>query len=65
MFSQRLATTILLEKSQQLNRKKLFLIERIQEILGKQFNTSTTSSRSIPRPPRTGGTDTKGAGDRR
>ncbi|KYC37307.1 hypothetical protein WA1_47700 [Scytonema hofmannii PCC 7110] len=65
MFSQRLATTIELEKTQQPKRKKLFLIDKVQRMTAKWFETSTTSSRSIPRPPRTGGTDTKGAGDRR
>ncbi|MUG92296.1 hypothetical protein F7734_07450 [Scytonema sp. UIC 10036] len=65
MFSQRLAATLEPEQLQQSKQKKLSLIAKIHRSTLRWFDSSTTSSRSMPKPPRTGGTDTKGAGDRR
>ncbi|MUG92302.1 hypothetical protein F7734_07465 [Scytonema sp. UIC 10036] len=65
MFSQRLAATLKLEQSQPPKQKKLSLIAKIHRSTLWWFDISTTSNRSMPKPPRTGGTDTKGAGDRR
>ncbi|MEC4812954.1 MAG: hypothetical protein SAK29_06730, partial [Scytonema sp. PMC 1069.18] len=65
MFYEKIATAIILEKIQKLNKKKLFLINKVKKRMRKQSDLITMSSRSIPHPPRTGTTDTKGAGDRR